>query len=130
MAIKKQYYSIKFPFTANSTQKYYFDLNENKEQMVRSQMMHVIFTPKGSKLRDPEFGTNLLHYLFEPSFSDTWGSVKSEISSAVSKYIPEMKINDISIMQDEENYHRVYVRIDYTVKDGNKVTTDSIVTQV
>lgn len=130
MAIKKQYYSIAFPFTAESVQNYYFDLNENYEQMVRSQMMHVIFTPKGSKLRDPEFGTNLLHYLFEPSFSDTWGSVKSEISTAVSKYIPNMMINEISILQDEEDFHRVYVRIDYTVKNGNKTTTDSVVTQI
>ena len=68
MAIKKQYYSIAFPFTAESVQNYYFDLNENYEQMVRSQMMHVIFTPKGSKLRDPEFGTNFRKYAKFTSF--------------------------------------------------------------
>lgn len=127
---KKQYHSICFPFTAKNSLKYFFDLNENVEQKVKSQIMHVIFTPKGSKLRDPEFGTNLLHYLFDQSFNDTWGSVKSEITSAISKNISNISINDVSILQDEENYNRIFVRIDFTIKVNGQIKNDSIITQV
>ena len=130
MARKKQYYSIAFPFTSKNVNKFYFDLNETLEQGVQSQMMHVIFTPKGSKLRDPEFGTNLLHYLFEPSFTDTWVSVKSEISGAVSRYIPQMRVNEISIYQDSDDYHSVFVRIDYTVTNNGESSSGSVVAQV
>lgn len=130
MAISKQYYSISFPFTSKNVNKYYFDLNETLEQGVRSQMMHVIFTPKGSKLRDPEFGTNLLHYMFDPSSQETWSSVKSEISGSVSKYIPNMKINDIQIYQDDSEFSKIFVRIDYSVNNNGEVTSDSVVTQI
>lgn len=130
MSNKKQYYSIKFPFTSNNVENYYFDLNQNQNQYAVSQMIHVIFTPRGSKLRDPMFGTNIMKYIFEPSFDSTWNDIQEEISTAVGRYVPNMRINEVSIIQDENNYNKIYVRIDYTIIDGNKTVSDSIVTEI
>lgn len=127
---KKQYYSIKFPFTSENSENYFIDLNMNQEQKVRSDLMHVIFTSKGSKLRDPEFGTDLIKYIFEPNDTLTWNAVKEEVSTSVQKYVSNVQINDISLMESEDDVREVYVRIDYSIKEQNKDKNDSIVIKI
>jgi phage baseplate assembly protein W len=128
--IKKQYFGIKYPFTSTDIENYFVDLNSSKKNKVRSQIMHVIFTPKGQRVRMPEFGTDLIKYIFEPNESNTWKSVKTEISEAVSRYVNNVSLNDIQVARSEENPNAIFVRIDYSVKEGNVITNDSIVTEI
>ena len=92
--------------------------------------MHVIFTPKGQKLRDPEFGTDLIKYIFAPNEGETWGSIKSDIAEVIKKYVRGVTLNDISVLQSEGGIHEVFVRIDYSISNGFKTITDSIVTKL
>lgn len=92
--------------------------------------MHVIFTPKGQKIRDPEFGTNLIKFIFEPNDNESWESVKNEIMDVVKKYINGVTINDISMLETNDDSHQLYVRVDYTVSNGIKTITDSLITKV
>ena len=123
---KKQFYGIKYPFTTDGEENYFIDLNENNKDKIKSMLMHIIFTPKGQKLRDPEFGTDLIKYIFEPSDDISWDGIKSEVSNIVSKYLKNVKINDLSVLKSEEDFSEVYVRLDYTVSDGFNVVQDSI----
>ena len=59
---KKQYYSIHYPFTNESIEKTFVDLDSNSQKAIQSDIMHLIFTPKGQRIRNPEFGTNLVKY--------------------------------------------------------------------
>ena len=127
---KVQYYGIKYPFTAQGYENFLLDVNYDLKSKIRSILMHVIFTPKGQKLRDPEFGTNLVKYIFEQGDGFTFESVKDEVSVVVSRYIDGITINDISIMESNEDFHKIYVRLDYTVTSGFKTITDSIITQL
>ena len=127
---KVQYYGIKYPFTAQGDENFLLDVNYDLKSKIRSILMHVIFTPKGQKLRDPEFGTNLVKYIFEQGDGFTFESVKDEVSVVVSRYIDGITINDISIMESNEDFHKIYVRLDYTVRSGFKTITDSIITQL
>ena len=127
---KVQYYGIKYPFTAQGDENFLLDVNYDLKSKIRSILMHVIFTPKGQKLRDPEFGTNLVKYIFEQGDGFTFESVKDEVSGVVSRYIDGITINDISIMESNEDFHKIYVRLDYTVTSGFKTITDSIITQL
>ena len=127
---KVQYYGIKYPFTAQGDENFLFDVNYDLKSKIRSILMHVIFTPKGQKLRDPEFGTNLVKYIFEQGDGFTFESVRDEVSVVVSRYIDGITINDISIMESNEDFHKIYVRLDYTVTSGFKTITDSIITQL
>lgn len=127
---KVQYYGIKYPFTAQGDENFLLDVNYDLKSKIRSILMHVIFTPKGQKLRDPEFGTNLIKYIFEQGDGFTFESVRDEVSVVVSRYIDGITINDISIMESNEDFHKIYVRLDYTVTSGFKTITDSIITQL
>ena len=127
---KVQYYGIKYPFVAQDTENYFVDVNKSKKDKVRSLLMHIIFTPKGQKLRDPEFGTDLIKYIFEPNDNISWDGIKHEVSEAVRKYVNGITINNISVLQIEEEMAEIYVRLDYSVSNGIDIVNDSIVTKI
>lgn len=127
---KRQYFGIKYPFTSEGFQNFYLDANESTKDKVRSQLMHIVFTPKGQRIRNPEFGTDLIKFIFEPNDSITWEAVKNEVSDSVRRWATNININDIQIVKNEENESEIYVRLDYGVSEGNKVTNDSVVVQI
>ena len=127
---KRQYFGISYPFTSDEFQNFYLDANESIKDKVRSQLMHIVFTPKGQRIRNPEFGTDLIKFIFEPNDSITWEAVKNEVSDSVRRWATNININDIQIVKNEENEAEIYVRLDYSVSEGNKVTNDSVVVQV
>jgi phage baseplate assembly protein W len=119
MAITQKY-GIKYPFTSNNENCLYLDLNETYSDSIKSQVLHVIFTPKGQRLRKPDFGTDLIKYIFNPSDENTFGEIKNEISKQISKYVPEVMFRDITIYNDEESDNGIIVVIEYGVKKGEK----------
>lgn len=127
---KKQYFGVKYPFISDGFQNFYVDANESLKEKVRSQLMHIVFTPKGQRIRNPEFGTDLIKFIFEPNDSTTWESVKNEVSESVKRWATNIIINDIQIVKNENDESEVYVRLDYSVAEGNKITNDSVVVQV
>lgn len=124
---KLQKYGIKYPFTSDNDSGYFMDLNETITDGVKSRVLHVIFTPKGQKLRDPNFGTNLIKFIFNQD-SSTLNDIKNEISSQILKYVPEVEFKDIRIYETETDEHGIIVSVDYGIKNGNKteITTVSV----
>lgn len=127
---KKQFFNIKYPFTNSGSENYFLDLNSDSLGKARSDLMHLVFTPKGQRLRDPNFGTNLIKYIFDQNESLTWSKIESEIKLAVSYYLPYIVLDKIQIAQNEELATEIFVRLDFTVKMGPKTVTDSIITTI
>lgn len=121
-----QKYGIKYPFTTDNDDGTYIDLNKTYGEGIQSQVLHVIFTPKGQKLRDPDFGTDLIKYIFSQSDSSTFGSIKGEISSQIAKYVPEVEFRDISIYSGEGDDNGIVVMVEYGVKQGNKTEVTKV----
>lgn len=123
-----QKYGIKYPFTSDNDDGHFLDLNETMADGVKSRVLHVIFTPKGQKLRDPEFGTDLIKYIFSPKDETSFSNIKAEITSQIQKYVPQVEFRDINIYDSEDNSHGIIVSVEYGVKNGNKmdITTVSI----
>lgn len=120
-----QKYGIKYPFTSNNDDGTYLDLNNTYADGIKSQVLHVIFTPKGQKLRDPEFGTDLIKYIYDQSDSETFSNVKSEISRQITKYVPSVEFRDLSIYNNEDD-NGIIVMIEYGVKKGNKTEITTV----
>ena len=127
---KRQYLGIKFPFTVNDYQNFFVDANMSDKDKTRSKIMHVIFTPKGQRIRNPEFGTDLIKYIFSPNDEETWEGVKNEITSSVQRWVPGCVINDVRVGQSTDERGEIFVRIDYTISEGNMKINDSIITQL
>lgn len=95
-------------------------MNESMIDGVKSKLLHLILTPKGQRLRHPEFGTDLIKFIFESNDNTTWGLIKEEINKQVSLYIPEIIFEDINIHHNLEESNSVYVEVDYSVNDNGR----------
>lgn len=127
---KIQYYGIHYPFTSTGLTKTFVDLDSDPQKAMQSDIMHLIFTPKGQRIRNPEFGTNLIQYLFNPNDNETWTDVKSEIKSAVSQFVPNVTLTDLNVYANGGDGHGLVAEISYSVNEGNSPSDYTIITNI
>jgi phage baseplate assembly protein W len=125
---KTQKYGISFPINIKSPDKTMLDLNKSKAQMVKSELLHVLFTPKGQRLRQPLFGCNLIQFIFDPADRQTWDDVLLELKETISQQVPDCILNNISIYEISDGLGLV-AQINYSVKndDGTTATYETVV---
>lgn len=126
---KRQHYGIKFPTTVGSFENTYVDLCQNPMDGIKSQIMHLIFTPVGQRLRKPNFGSKLIQFIFNPNDSQTWDDVVTEIRDMISSNIPECSLNEIQIYE-VENGHGLVADIKYSVTSNGTTVNDRIITNL
>lgn len=124
---KRQFLGIKFPFRNDSQENFFLDLNKTDTDKVRSEICHVLFTQKGTRYKHYDFGTDLIRYIFEVNDEGTWSSIKSEIKEAVARWVPNCILNDINVLKNENDGSEVFVRVDYSVKNGLITEKDSFI---
>jgi len=146
-------YGINFPFRDSFTGTY-FDLSELNDEEIRTDLIHLILTRKGSRYFLPDFGTRLYEYIFEPLDGPTFSEISAEIRSAVETYMSGITITNISVNAASEgeedkgtyidnNDNRVYrvpgigtmehtakVKIDYTITDSALESSDFIILNI
>lgn len=110
-----QKYGIQFPIIVNADEQTLFGLNNTRAEKVKSELLHLIFTPKGQRLRHPEFGTRLIQFLFN-NVDDVFSEVVSEIKETVKLWIPDCDIQEIEVNEVEEGLG-LMVRIRYTLRE-------------
>ena len=126
MGVKKQYYGIKFPFTMNNNEGIYLDLNNDYHEKVASEIAHVLLTPKGTRIRMPEFGTDLIKYIFEPNDSIMWDDVKDNIKDSVTRYVPNAAIKEIEVIRKDDD-NSLFVDLKFEVKKGRSVENNRMI---
>ena len=98
---KTQHYGIKFPIQIVSEERKCLDLNLTKAQMIKSQLMHVLFTPLGQRIRQPNFGTNLIQFLFNPNENETFSDVMSTLKQIIKKWVPDCALESIEMIETD-----------------------------
>lgn len=89
-------YGLTFPFVDSFDGKY-LDLSDFPAEEIRSNLIHLLLTRKGSRYFLPDFGTRLYEYIFEPLDGPTFQNIESEIRDSVEKYMPQLQLTNISI---------------------------------
>jgi len=123
------YININFPFQ-DSSKGFFLDLNNNDSAAIKADLMHLILTRKGERLYLPDFGTNLLQYIFNPNDSKTQSEIKEEISQVVKKYLPKLQVNEVTVTKSVNSEYAATVRIDYTVTDDVFEATDFVIINI
>ena len=150
MAVK---YGLDFPFR-DSLKGDYLKMTETPEREVRSNLIHLILTRKGSRYYLPDFGTRLYEFIFDQTDTITFSLIEEEIRSSVRKYIPNLEINSIEVISaendpdnvrlftqnEDERLFRVSdeptkpytakVKIDYTVNNGAFASSDFVIINI
>lgn len=113
----EKFLNIRYPFE-DSDRGFLMALNQTTRDAVKSDLLHLLFTDKGSRYYLPEFGTNLRKYLFQPNDSVTWSEVISEIQLEVNTWIPGLKISNIQAIPDNTQPKAIFVRIEFKIGEG------------
>lgn len=124
-----RYININFPFK-DSVKGFFLDLNDSDSAAIKADLMHLILTRKGERLYLPDFGTDLLKYIFNPNDSKTQGEIKQEISQVVKKYLPKLQVNEVTVTESVNSEYAATVRIDYTVTDDVFEATDFVIINI
>jgi len=143
-------YGINFPFRDSSTGKY-LSMSTTNEEEIRTNLVNLLLTRKGTRYYLPDFGTRLYEYIFEPMDGPTFSEIESEIRDSVNEYIPNITITSISVKPASEgeenkgsfitdNDERVYrvpgigtmehtakIRIDYNINDDAFNSSDFVI---
>lgn len=122
---KKIFYTIHYPFSNIDKNGFYVDLDSDKYKAIKSDLMHLIFTPKGVRYMLPEFGTNLMKKIFTPNDDITWSEIKEDIQINVSKFLPNITIKTLEITPTD-NGRGVNVKIGYDIDEDTFIVKDEI----
>ena len=89
-------YGLAFPFN-DSIRGDYLELTQFQKDEIKSDLLHLLLTRKGSRYYLPTFGTRLYEFLFEPFDGLTFDAIQSDIRDAVQNFMPNLLINGITI---------------------------------
>lgn len=87
--------NIKFPFQ-DSVKGFFLETNQTSSDAIKSDILHVLLTIKGQRMYDPDFGTSLYLYLFEPNDSITLTDIKNEANASLKRSMPNIQLIDLS----------------------------------
>jgi phage baseplate assembly protein W len=126
MSENLKFINIDFPFQ-ESKEGFFLNLNNVDAKAIRADLMHLILTRKGERLYNPEFGSDLMKFIFEPNDSLTYSEIKLDIQTTVKKYIPNLNVDDFIVTPNPENEYKADVRIEYTITDDIFKESDFII---
>jgi phage baseplate assembly protein W len=113
---KGRYININYPFK-DSDKGFFLDLTKDDNKAIRADLLHLLLTRKGQRLYNPEFGTKLLEFIYEPYDELTFGEIRNEIELTVKRYLPQVSLNDLKVEPSPLNEYAVLLTIDYTITD-------------
>jgi phage baseplate assembly protein W len=118
-----RFININFPFK-DSKQGFFLDLTSADNQAIKADLLHLLLTRKGQRLYLPDFGTDLLKFIFEPEDGITFEAIKTDISNEIQKYLPNLQMDDLVVEQSPDSEYAVVVTLQYTITDGVFETSD------
>tara|TARA_R110000868_G_scaffold176916_2_gene414917 strand:+ start:17908 stop:18294 length:387 start_codon:yes stop_codon:yes gene_type:complete len=121
-----KFININYPFK-DSDEGFFLDLTKTDSAAIKADLMHLILTRKGQRLYMPDFGTDLMLYIFEPSDSKTFSEIKLDLKETVKKYIPNLTIDEVIVEQDPNSEHRATIRIDYNISEDVFTEQDFVI---
>jgi phage baseplate assembly protein W len=113
-------YNITFPLNDDVSTNSYFLMSKVTKDAFSSDLLILLVTQKGERYYEPDYGTNLLKYIFEPNDNLNADDIEKEIKTTVSTYIPALTINSVTFnwhTDDEANSiseNQVNVNIKFT----------------
>ena len=96
-------YNIKFPLNDDVNTNTFFMTNKTTKDAFSSDLLLLLLTQKGERYYEPDYGTDLLKFIFEPNDGRTTTDIEDEIKRTVSLYIPDLRITSVTFNQGTDD---------------------------
>ena len=91
---------------------------------IKQAIVNLLLTNKGEKLFDPDYGSDIRSYLFEPLDYATANQVQSNIRYTIGKWEPRIGVNSIEAVPNyDDNGFDVY--LEYEIR-GSSIPPTSV----
>lgn len=117
-------YNIKFPLTDDPNSNSFFSTTKVTKDAFSSDLLLLLLTQRGERYYDPNYGCNLIKFIFEPNDNITNVDIENDIRKTVSTYIPSLNIDSVKFdMNVDENGisvsdNQLNVRIKFTFTEN------------
>ena len=110
---------IELPFYKSNGSEGYFASTTTTVQAVKNNIKNLLLTEQGERFFQPDIGVKLKKYLFEPIQSSTEDSIREEILSSFSIWLPFVNITRLDINMDngENEFSRnsIFLDIEFNI---------------
>lgn len=116
--------NIKFPIEDDIEKGRYLKLNSTTKDALTSDLMLLLLTEKGQRYYQPDYGTFLKKFIFEPNDSLTQVDVEKDIKTTVKNFIPTLTVKSVKFYRYEDqqgntlNDNQLNVSISFTYEEG------------
>jgi phage baseplate assembly protein W len=107
----------------------YFAVNYTTKDQVKTNIKNLILTEPGERLGNPNFGTPLRKYIFEPYMEGEFEMhIEDAITTAISTYMPYVNIQSIIFDNNTTNKdkHLVNLELKYSINFSAVPTVDTL----
>lgn len=117
-------YNIRFPIKDDVQKNRFVSMTQITKEALTSDLLLLLLTEKGERYYEPNYGTNLLKYIFEPNDSITATEIEQEIKRTVKLYIPTLTINKIQFNRFKDDndleipQNQLNVKIKFTYSEN------------
>lgn len=95
------------------------------EAAIQNSLYNIIYTKPGQKVLDPEFGTELHKFLFEPVSEARGDVIGHYLLDKISRFEPRIAVSQIDVKVDyDENLYNINVF--YTIPSINKQSSTEV----
>ena len=109
--------ALKVPLSLDSING--FTTLDDFKQVVKQNFKMLMLTNPGERMMDPTFGVGLKRYLFENNHQQIREQIKQRIINQTRKYLPFIRIENISINSSDSNpelyANSIHISISYSI---------------
>lgn len=120
------YLNIKFPLETSPKGDFLND-DRSTAEAIRSNLILLLLSDKGERFYFPSWGANLRRHIFEPSDGVTMDEIRQTINDSVRKFLPDVTITDLEIV-DASNFGEAKdVKITYSATLGDGLRINDVI---
>ena len=100
------------------------------QDVIKQSIISLIKTHKGSRVYDPDYGTNLHRLVFEQNIARTRNIARTEVKHVITKYEPRAEIKELSVFPNDQNPNEVIlvltvIYIEFGIEDIIEITVQA-----
>ena len=100
-----------------------FKLNYTTSEQVKSNVITYFSTKKGERFLNPNYGSNIANYLFNPITTTTTDNLEQLIKDELASNFPQIFLKEIEVLQSIDE-QQIVVSLSYTIFNNEEDTLE------